>query len=158
MVGSIIRYGLVLLLVIAFVGLGTFAILSDNSIHGLTVRFYNVSWSCGSNPTSPILTLAFGSVVVYSSSSLTTSISKPVFSVSLNGITIGNVTGSDKSFGPGQSASYGISITAPTLNPHSQPLSLELGIAINAQVAAGLYSTSESASFSETVQFTGQPC
>lgn len=158
MAGSIVRYGLVLALVIVFAGVGTFAVLSDNSIRGLAVRFYNVSWSCGASPQSPVLTLAFGSVVVYSSSSLTTSVSKPVFSISLNGLTIGNVTGSDKSFGPGQSASYGFSIAAPTLNPHSQPLSPEIGITINAQIAAGLYSTSETASFSETVQFSGQPC
>ena len=157
MVGSIVRYGPVLALVIVLAGVGTFAVLSDNSIRGLTVRFYNVSWSCGS-PQSPVLTLTFGSIVVYSSSSLTTSVSKPVFSVSLNGLTIGNVTGSDKSFGPGQSASYGFSIAAPTINPHSQPLSPEIAITINARVSAGLYSTSESASFSEPVQFSGQPC
>ena len=158
MVASIVRYALVIALVIAFVGVGTFAVLSDNSIRGLTVRFYNLSWSCGSSPTSSVLTLTFGSVVVYSSSSLTTSVSKPVFSISFNGLILGNVTGSDKSFGAGQSASYGFSIAAPTLNPHSQPLSPEIGITINAQVAAGLYSTPETASFSETVQFSGQPC
>ena len=158
MFGNIARYGIVLALVVAFVGVGTYAVSSDTSIHGLTVRFYNVSWSCGNSPTNPILTITFGSVVVYSSSSLTTYISRPVFSLALNGLTLGNVTGSDKSFGPGQSASYGFSIEAPTLNPHSQLLSPVIGIAINTQIAAGLYSAAESASFSEIVQFSSQPC
>src|SRR5213594_1824585 len=84
LLGRISRYSLVIILLLAFTGLATFAVMSDTSIHGLTVRFYNVSWTCASNSTNinPVLTFEFGSVIVYSSASLPTSLSHVTFAMS----------------------------------------------------------------------------
>ncbi|HEX9239657.1 MAG TPA: hypothetical protein VF910_03280, partial [Candidatus Bathyarchaeia archaeon] len=41
-----IQYVIILVLVIAIAGSATYAVMSDTSIHGLTVRFYNVSRYC----------------------------------------------------------------------------------------------------------------
>ncbi len=153
------RYALVILLLAVLAGLATFAVLSDNSIHGLTVRFYNVSWaySCGS--ASPTLTYTFGSVVVYSSNSLTTSLSNVLFLMSTNGIPVGNVTLAGSSFGSGQSATYNtVQFSNSALNPQSQPTSSLIALTINAQVAAGLLSSQASASYSEVVHFPSLNC
>jgi len=157
--GGLWRYALVIVLLAAVVGVATFAVLSDSSIHGLTVRFYNVSWaySCGS--TSPTLTYTFGSVVVYSSNSLTTSLSHVLFLMSTNGIAVGNRTVADSSFGSGQSASYNaLQFSNTALNPQSQPSSSVIALTINAQIAAGLYSSQASASYSEVIHFPNLSC
>src|SRR6059058_6203380 len=88
LLGRISRYSLVIILLIAFTGLAAFAVMSDTSIHGLTVRFYNVSWTCASNSTNinHVLTFEFGSVIVYSSASLPTSLSHVTFAMSTNGV------------------------------------------------------------------------
>jgi hypothetical protein len=159
LVGRLSRYAIVIILLFAFAGAATYAVVSDNSIHGLTVRFYNVSWaySCGS--TNPSLTYAFGSVVVYSSNSLTTSLSHVLFLMSTNGIEVGNRTVADSSFGSGQSASYDtVQFSNAALNPQSQPTNSLIALTINAQVAAGLYSSQASASYSEVVHFPSLSC
>jgi hypothetical protein len=160
LVGKISRYFLVIILLFAFAGLATYAVMSDSSIHGLTVRFYNVSWTCTSNSTNtnPILTFEFGSVIVYSSASLPTSLSHVTFTMSTNGVLVGTVTASDATFSPGQSASYTLAFSNPTLDPGSQPLSQQIALVTNAQVSAGLYSSQASASDSELVHFPGQAC
>jgi hypothetical protein len=160
LVGRISRYAIVIVLLLVIAGLGTFAVLSDNSIHGLTVRFYNVSWSCPASPPDPnsVLTFKFGNVVVYSSNSLATSLSHVSFSMSTNGVTVGTTQTPDASFGPGQSASYStLTFSNPGLNPAAQPLSSQLVLTINAQVSAGLYSSQASASDSDLVHFSS-PC
>src|SRR5947208_16781051 len=108
LLGRISRYSLVIILLLAFTGLATFAVMSDTSIHGLTIRFYNVSWSCASNSTNinPVLTFEFGSVIVYSSSSLPTSLSHVTFAMSTNGVPVGTVTSPDQTFSPGQISSF----------------------------------------------------
>jgi hypothetical protein len=151
-------YALVIILLLAFVGVATYAVLGDNSIHGLTVRFYNVSWSCAAGTTGP-LTFTFGSTVAYSSTSLPTSISHVTFSMSTNGFAVGNVTAASSSFGPGQSSSYpGLTFTNPALDPASQPVTSLIALTINAQVSAGFYTSEASASFSQTVHFPSQAC
>jgi hypothetical protein len=158
LVARLSSYALVIVLLLAFAGVATYAVLSDNSIHGLTVRFYNVSWSCAGGTTGP-LTFTFGSVVTYSSTSLPTSISHVVFSMSTNGFTVGNVTAGSSSFGPGQSSSYpGLTFTNPALDPASQPSMSLIALTINAQVSAGFYTSDASASFSQTVHFPSQAC
>jgi len=156
--GRISRYFLVIILLLAFTGLATFAVMSDTSIHGLTVRFYNVSWTCPSNATNinPVLTYKFGSVIVYSSSSLPTSLSHVTFTMSTNSGLVGTETGQDSTFSPGQSASYTLTFSNPALDPGSQPLSQQIALAVNAQVSAGLYSSQASATDSEVVHFPSQ--
>jgi hypothetical protein len=151
-------YALVIVLLLAFAGVATYAALSDNSIHGLAVRFYNVSWSCAGGTTGP-LTFTFGSIVVYSSTSIPTSLSHVVFSMSTNGFTVGNITAAGSSFGPGQSSSYpSLTFANPALDPTSQPVMSLIALTVNAQVSAGFYSSETSASFSQTVHFPSQAC
>ena len=152
-------YVLVIVLLAVLAGVATYAILSDNSIHGLTVRFYNVSWGCTGSSSSPTLTYIFGSVVVYSTNSLTTTLSRVMFSMSTNGIEFGNVPAANSNFGPNQSASYNLlQFSNAGLNPQSQPTSSLIALTINAQVAAGLYSSQASASYSEVVHLPSLSC
>ncbi len=159
--GRISRYFLVIILLLAFTGLATFAVMSDTSIHGLTVRFYDVSWTCTSNSTSinPILTYKFGSVIVYSSASLPTSLAHVTFAMSTNGVPVSTTTAPDQTFSPGQSASYTtLTFSNPAFDPGSQPLSQQIALVINSQVSAGLYSSQASATDSEVVHFPSQAC
>src|SRR5260370_20823589 len=68
-----VRYIIVLVILVVIAGSATYAVMSDTSIHGLTVRFYNnVSRYC----TNSTLTFNFNQVVVYSTTSLETSLSR----------------------------------------------------------------------------------
>ena len=152
-----IQYAIILVLVIAIAGSATYAVMSDTSIHGLTVRFYNVSRYC-TNSTTPVLTFSFNQVVVYSSASLETSLSHVHFTMSADGILVGSTSAQDSKFGPGQSVSYSPIINNATLDPHSQPLKSNIFLGITALVNAGLYSSTTTASDSELVTFSGPPC
>ena len=161
LVARVSRYFLVIILLIAFAGLATYAGLSDQSIHGLTVRFYNLTWSCSSTDSAhpnSILIYTFGNVIVYSSNSLTTTVAHVTFSMSTNGVGVATVSASDKSFGPGQSASYALTFNDTGADPHSQPLVQQITLTINAQVTAGLYTSQSSAYDSVTERFTALPC
>ena len=160
-VSKISRYFLIIVLVAAFAGVATLAAMSDSSIHGLTIRFYNVTWNCA--PTdldhpNPFLIFRFGSVVVYSSASLPTTLSHVTFSMSTNGVQVGTVSEQDSSFGPGQNALYTLAFNNTGLDPHSQPLQQRIILTINAQVSAGIYSSQALASDSELVKFSTQAC
>src|SRR2546430_10631862 len=151
-----IQYVIILVLVIAIAGSATYAVMSDTSIHGLTVRFYNFSRSC--NPTTAVLTFNFYQVVVYSSASIETSLSQVHFTMSADGVLVGSVSAQDSKFGPGQSVSYSLTFSNSTLDPHSQPLKSNIFLGITALVSAGLYSSTTTASDSELVTFSGPPC
>lgn len=158
-VSKISRYFLIIVLLAAFAGVATFAAMSDSSIHGLTVRFYNVTWACtDSNHPNPLVIFRFGSVVVYSSASLPTTVSHVSFSMSANGIQLGTVSAQDSSFGPGQNAVYTLAFNNTGLDPSSQPLQQRIILAINAQLSAGIYSSQASSSDSELVKFSTPAC
>src|SRR5438876_10325155 len=151
-----IQYVIILVLVIAIAGSATYAVMSDTSIHGLTVRFYNVSRYC--NPTTAVLTFNFSQVVVYSAASLETSLSHVHFTMSVDGVLVGSVSAQDSKFGPGQSVSYSVTFSNTTLDPHSQPLKSNIILGITALVGAGLYSSTTTASDSELITFSGTLC
>jgi len=154
-----VRYALIIVLVIAIAGSATFAIMSDTSIHGLTVRFYNnVSRYCASSSTAPVLTFNFSQVVVYSSTSLETSLSNVHFTMSADGVLVGSTAAQDSRFGPGQSVSYSLTFSNATLDPRSQPLKSNISLGITALVSAGLYSSTTTASDSELVTFSAPSC
>ncbi len=154
-----VRYIVVLVILIVIAGSATYAVMSDTSIHGLTVRFYNnVARSCVNATTTPVLTFSFYNVVVYSTTSLEIYLSHIHFTISANGIMVGTVSAPDSKFGPGQSFSYFLTFSNATLDPYSQPLKSEIVLGITAQVSAGLYSSSTTASDSELVTFSGPPC
>ncbi|HEX9613817.1 MAG TPA: hypothetical protein VGA05_09400, partial [Candidatus Bathyarchaeia archaeon] len=84
-----VRYIIVLVILIVIAGSATYAVMSDTSIHGLTVRFYNnVSRYC----TNSTLIFNFNQVVVYSSASLETSLSHVHFAMSADGVLVGTVS------------------------------------------------------------------
>lgn len=152
---KITQYIIVLAILITIAGSATYAGMSDASIHGLTVRFYNnVSRYC----TSSALTFNFSQVVVYSSTSLETSLSHVHFTMSADGVLVGSLNVQDSSFGPGQSVSYPLTFTNATFDPHSQPLKSQIALGITALVSAGLYSSTITASDSEPVTFSSVPC
>ena len=153
-----IRYVVVIVLLIAIGGSATYAAMSDTSIHGLTVRFYNVTRSCTGPTSAPVLTFNFNQAVVYSTASLETSLSHVHFTMSADGVLVGSVSAQDSKFGPGQSASYSFIFNNSTTDPHSQPLKSNIFLAITALVSAGLYSSTTTASDSELVTFSGPPC
>ena len=154
-----IRYLVVIVLLIAIAGSATYAVMSDTSIHGLTVRFYNnVSRYCTNPATAHVLTFNFNQVVVYSTASLETSLSHVQFTLSADGILVGTVSAQDSKFGPGQSVSYALVFSNATLDPYSQHLKSQIVLGMTALVSAGLYSSTVTASDSELVTFTSPPC
>jgi len=153
-----VRYIIVLVILVVIAGSATYAVMSDTSIHGLTVRFYNVTRSCTGPTSAPVLTFTFNQVVVYSTTSLETSLSHVHFTMSADGILVGGVGAQDSKFSPAQSASYSPTFNNSTLDPHSQPLKSQIVLGITALVIAGLYSSTTTASDSELVTFSGPPC
>ena len=148
---------LLAVLLVAFAGLGAYGIMSDLSIRGLTVKFYNVSRYCPAGTT--VVTFSFATVVVYSSNSLPTSLSHVSFAMSADGVAVGTQSAADSSFNAGQSARYNsLNFSNTALDPHSQPTSSTIDLTIDAQVSAGLFSSQVSASDSELVHFSGPPC
>jgi hypothetical protein len=150
-----VRYIIVLLILIVIAGSATYAIMSDTSIHGLTVRFYNnVSRYC----TNSTLTFNFNQVVVYSTTSLETSLSHVHFTMSADGVLVGTVSAQDSKFGPGQSVAYPLTFSNATIDPHSQPLKSQIAVGITALVSSGLYSSTITASDSELETFSSLLC
>lgn len=150
-----VRYIIVLVILIVIAGSATYAVMSDTSIHGLTVRFYNnVSRYC----TNSALTFNFSQVIVYSTTSLETTLSHVHFTMSADGMLIGTMSAQDAKFGPGQSASFPLTFTNATLDPHSQTLKSQIALGITALASAGLYSSTITASDSELVTFASVPC
>ncbi len=150
-----VRYIVALVILIVIAGSATYAVMSDTSIHGLTVRFYNnVSRYC----TNSTLTFNFSQVVVYSSTSLETSLSHVHFTMAADGLLVGTVSAQDSKFGPGQSVAYSLTFSNATIDPHSQPLKSQIVLGITALVSAGLYGSTTTASDSELVIFSGSPC
>ncbi len=150
-----VRYIVALVILIVIAGSATYAVMSDTSIHGLTVRFYNnVSRYC----TNSTLTFNFSQVVVYSSTSLETSLSHVHFTMAADGLLVGTVSAQDSKFGPGQSVAYSLTFSNATIDPHSQPLKSQIVLGITALVSAGLYGSTTTASDSELVIFSGPPC
>jgi hypothetical protein len=148
---------LLIVVLVAFAGIGTYGIMSDMSIHGLTIKFYNVSRYCPAGTTT--VTFSFGSVVVFSSNSLPTSLHQVSFAVSADGFPVATIQVADSSFNPGQSAMYSnLVFSNGALDPSSQPSSSTIGLTINAQVGAGLFSSQASSSITQVVNFGSPPC
>lgn len=140
-------------------GSTTYAVMSDNSIHGLTVKMYNVSRVCipNSSNTAKIVTFKIGNALVWSTSSLQTSLTHVNFNLTADGFQVGAVAGKDASFGPGQSASYSLTFQNPAIDPGSLPPSSRLALTVTALVSAGLYSSWVTA-FDSEIEIFGPTC
>lgn len=154
-----LQYVAVVVLLVALVGSATYAIMSDTSIHGLTVKYFDVSRYCTPQTGSPqALAFKFTNAIVYSSNSLETSLSHVTFAMAADGVHVGTFSGADSKFGPGQSVSYTLTFSNSTIDSHSQPMSSQILLSVTAQVSAGLYTATTTASDSQLVTFSGPPC
>ena len=149
----------VIVLVIAYAAVATYSVMSDTSARGLTVKMYAISRNCStSSPSSPkTLSYTVGGSI-WSSSSLPTSLTHLTFTLSVDGSVVGTTTGSDSSFGPGQSTSFSLSFTNPILNPTTLPQTSRLVLDLTATVASGLYSSTLSTSDNTLQSFGTTGC
>jgi hypothetical protein len=151
------KFLVAVLLVAVYSGAAAYAIMSDTSIRGLTVKMFNILRYCP--PSSSVTTLDYnirGSI--WSTTSLATSISHVSFTLSVDGLIIGTAAGSGGSFGPGQSVPFNVTFTHPTLLPTTLPKSSQLILTLGATVAAGLFSATETSSDSNVQTFGNTGC
>ena len=146
---------LVIVILIAFSASAAYAVMSDSSIHGLTVKSYGVSRSC---ITSQLVAFSISSAQVWSTDSLQTSLTHVTFNLSVDGANIGSSVGGDSSFGPGQSVTYSLKFQSAIVDPHSLPATSHLILSITALVSAGLYSSYVTSSDLQTENFGPQSC
>jgi len=157
------KFIVAIILILAYSASAAYGIMSDTSIHGLTVKMFNISRFCTTDTSTQLKILNFnirGSI--WSTSSLQTSLSHLSFTLSVDGSVLGTTTQSDGSFRPGQSIPTSLTFTHPTLNPTLNlpvlPFSSKLVLTLSATVAAGLYSAAEATSDSTVQNFNTSSC
>ena len=152
------KFIVAVVLVLGYSAAAAYGVMSDTSVRGLTVRMFNVSRYCTAQSSS-LRTLNYNvRGAIWSASSIQTSLSHVSFTLSVDGSVMGTATQSDISFGPGQSVSFNLTFTDPTLNPTMLPLSSKLVLSLSATVAAGLYSSTEATSDSIVQTFDSNGC
>ena len=150
---------LAIVLIIAYLAGAAYGVMSDTSARGLTVKMYTISRSCltASSSSPKVLTYSIeGSI--WSSASLPTSLTLASFTLTVDGTVIGTTTGGDSSFGPGQSTTFNLVFTNPTLNPTSLPKTSQLVLDLTGTVASGLYRSTQSASDTSLQSFGTTGC
>ncbi len=75
-----------------------------------------------------------------------------------DGANVGTFNATDKSWSPGQGASYTFTIPAPALNPFSLPAKSNLVLSVTAQVSAGIASAQVTSSDSSVQSFGNTSC
>src|SRR5712692_6805737 len=107
---SRIRALIIIILIIALAAATTtYAVMSDTSVRGLTVRMSNPSRTCSIDPLTDAKIVTFSlSALVYSTQSLRTSISQVRLQLSADGVALGTMNETDKAFDPGQGTSYAL--------------------------------------------------
>ena len=152
------KFIVAIVLILGYSAAAAYGVMSDTSIRGLTVKMFNVSRYCPTQSSS-LKTLNYNvRGAIWSASSIQTSLSHITFSLSVDGSLIGTATQGDTSFGPGQSVPFNLTLTNPTLNPTTLPVSSKLILSLSATVAAGLYSATEATSDGTTQAFTSTGC
>lgn len=148
-----------IVLIVTYAAAATYGVMSDTSARGLTVKMYTVSRSCSASSSSSVQTLSYSiGGAIWSSSSLPTSLTHLSFTLSVDGSLIGTASGSDSSFGPGQSTTFSLSFANPTLNPTTLPKASQLVLDLTATVSSGLYSSTLSTSDSTAQWFGSTGC
>ena len=152
------KFIVAVVLVLGYSAAAAYGVMSDTSMRGLTVRMFNVSRYCTAQSSSLRVLNYNVRGAIWSASSIQTSLSHVSFTLSVDGSVMGTATQSDTSFGPGQSVSFNLTFTDPTLNPTILPLSSKLVLSLSATVAAGLYSSTEATSDSTIQTFDSNGC
>lgn len=154
-----IRVLIVLLIVGAFLATASFAVMSDNSVYGLTTRIFYAYRYCSTNPATTAKTVTFYVVAsVWSSSSLHTSISQVAFALSVDGVSVASLNEIGASWDPGKGTSYQLTFASPVLNPLSLPATSTLAISLTAQVSAGIASALVTTSDTSQQNFGNTSC
>ena len=136
-----------------------YAVMSDASVRGLTVRISNPIRTCSIDSLTDARMVTFSlSAIVYSTHSLRTSISQVRLQLAADGVAVGTANETDRAFDPGQGTSYStLLFKDPVLDPSNLPASSNLVLAITAQVSAGFYRMKTTASDSQVVS-SGTGC
>ena len=153
------KFIVAIVLILGYSVAAAYGVMSDTSVRELTVKMFDVSRHCTTNPSTTLKTLNYnvrGSI--WSTSSIQTSLSHLTFTLSVDGSIIGTNSQGDGSFGPGQSVAFNLIFPHPTLNPTTLPLSSRLVLTVSATVAAGLYSANEAASDNTLQTFSSTGC
>jgi len=152
------KFIVAIVLTITFLAVATYAIMSDTSVRGLTVKMYSVSRYCASTSGTG-KTLNFNiQGKLWSASSLQTTVSHGVLTLSVDGSSVGTAPQADKSFSAGQSVPFNVNFTQQSLNPTNLPLQSRLVLTLSATVAAGLYSVSETSADDLVQNFGTSTC
>ncbi len=147
-----VQFLVIIILIVASAAATTYAVMSDTSVKGLTVKIFNPTRTCPIDPLTDAKIVTFSlTALIYSTHSLRTSISQVRLQLSADGVALGAVNATDRAFDPGQGTSYPLLFKDPALDPSSLPASSKLVLSITAQVSAGIYSMKVTASDSETV-------
>src|SRR2546425_4601577 len=155
---SRIRALIIIILIIALAAATTYAVMSDTSVRGLTVRISSPTRTCSIDPLTGAKIVTFSlSALVYSTQSLRTSISQVRLQLSADGIPLGTMNETDRAFDPGQGTSYALLFKDQALDPSRLPASTTVVLAITTQVSAGIYSMKMTASDSQNV-ISGTEC
>jgi len=153
------KFIVAIVLILGYSVAAAYGVMSDTSIRGLTLKMFDVSRYCTTNPSTPLKTLNYNvSGSIWSTSSIQTSLSHLTFTLSVDGSAIGTKPQGDGSFGPGQGVAFNLVFPHPTLNPTTLPLSSRLVLTVSATVAAGLYSANEAASDNTLQTFASTGC
>jgi hypothetical protein len=154
-----IRVIVILALVVVFLVTVSYEVMSDTSVHGLTVKTFYVSRYCTSSPAAQGGIVTFFVVAsVWSSSSLHTSISQVSFSLSADGLKVGSLNETNASWDPGTGTSYQLTFANAGLSPFSLPATSNLVLSLTAQVSAGLSNAQITTSDSSTQNFGNTSC
>src|SRR3989475_9462030 len=152
------KFIVAVVLVLGYSAAAAYGVMSDTSVRGLTVKMFNVSRYCTAQSSS-LRTLDYNvRGEIWSASSIQTSLSHVSFTLSVDGSVMGTATQSDTSFGPGQSVSFDLTFTNPTLNPTMLPLSSKLVLSLSATVAAGPFNSNSATSDSTIQTFASNGC
>jgi hypothetical protein len=153
-----IRVIVILALVVVFLVTVRYEVMSDTSVHGLTVKTFYVSRYCTSSPAQGGIVTFLVVASVWSSSSLHTSISQVSFSLSADGLKVGSLNETSASWDPGKGTSYQLTFVNAGLSPFSLPATSNLVLSLTAQVTAGLSNAQITTSDSSSQNFGNTSC
>jgi hypothetical protein len=153
-----IRVIVILALVVVFLVTVSYEVMSDTSVHGLTVKTFYVSRYCTSSPAQGGIVTFYVVASVWSSSSLHTSISQVSFSLSADGLKVSSLNETNASWDPGKGTSYQLTFVNAGLSPFSLPAASNLVLSLTAQVSAGLSNAQITTSDSSSQNFGNTSC
>ncbi len=137
------RVIIAVLLILVYAGATAYYVLSETSVRGLTVKIYSASRNCTVDPETSQQVVNYSvTALVWSSTSLQTSLRNVQFTLSVDRVAVGVQAGTAASFAPGGGATYSLAFKDPSLSPTLLPQSSELLLTISADVQAGIVGSS----------------